>query len=288
MAQPRSQQLGRIKNSRNFISSTNAITGPAAFFTPAKLFLSGEQGYWLDTSDFTSMFQDSGNTQPVTDVGQTIGSILDKSGRNNHFRQVTATSRPITQRDASGYLGSVLDGIDDSWKSTVTLDLSSSDKVTIVAGVTKTSDANTGIIVEHSSNFNTSPANDGGFYLAGPNAAAATNFTSSSRGTAAAVPGLGSTVINKPSPISGVLTSINDIAGDSTILRFNGSAAAAGVADKGAGNFSNLSHFIGARGGTTLPFTGSIYQIVVINRALTSAELTLIERFVGSKMGISL
>jgi hypothetical protein len=43
------------------------------------LFASGEQGAWFDPSDFSTMFQDSAGTTPVTAVGQPVGLILDKS-----------------------------------------------------------------------------------------------------------------------------------------------------------------------------------------------------------------
>jgi hypothetical protein len=48
-------------------------------WTPANLFASGEQGAWYDPSDFSTMFQDSAGTTPVTAVGQLVGLILDKS-----------------------------------------------------------------------------------------------------------------------------------------------------------------------------------------------------------------
>ncbi len=43
------------------------------------LFANSEQGAWYDPSDFSSMFQDSTGTTPVTAVGQPVGLILDKS-----------------------------------------------------------------------------------------------------------------------------------------------------------------------------------------------------------------
>lgn len=64
-------------------------------FQPGQLFLAGEQGVWYDPSDFSTMFQDSAGTTPVTAIEQPVGLILDKSGRNNHASQSTTTSRPI-------------------------------------------------------------------------------------------------------------------------------------------------------------------------------------------------
>ena len=48
-------------------------------FSPASLFAAGEQGVWYDPSDFSTMFQSSTGTTPVTAVEQPVGLILDKS-----------------------------------------------------------------------------------------------------------------------------------------------------------------------------------------------------------------
>jgi len=42
------------------------------------MFAANEQGVWYDPSDFSTMFQDSAGTTPVTAVGQRVGLILDK------------------------------------------------------------------------------------------------------------------------------------------------------------------------------------------------------------------
>lgn len=48
-------------------------------FYPQSLFSAGEQGVWYDPSDFSTMFQSSTGTTPVTAVEQPVGLILDKS-----------------------------------------------------------------------------------------------------------------------------------------------------------------------------------------------------------------
>ena len=45
----------------------------------AKLFSNGEQGFFYDPNDLSTMFKDAAGTVPVTDVGQPVGLILDKS-----------------------------------------------------------------------------------------------------------------------------------------------------------------------------------------------------------------
>ena len=44
-----------------------------------RLFVNGEQGFWFDPNDLSTMFKDSVGTTPVTAVGQPVGIILDKS-----------------------------------------------------------------------------------------------------------------------------------------------------------------------------------------------------------------
>jgi len=78
------------------------------------LFANNEQGFVYDPNDLSTMFQDAAGTIPVTAVGQPVGIILDKSGRNNHARQTTSASRPILRKNAitgANYLE--FDGFDD-------------------------------------------------------------------------------------------------------------------------------------------------------------------------------
>lgn len=44
-----------------------------------KLFANGEQGFFYDPNDLSTMFQDTAGTVPVTGVGQPVGLVLDKS-----------------------------------------------------------------------------------------------------------------------------------------------------------------------------------------------------------------
>jgi hypothetical protein len=63
-------------------------------FEPYSLFENGEQGAWYDPSDFSTLFEDSAGTTPVTAVEQFVGLMLDKSGRGNHATQTTSAKRP--------------------------------------------------------------------------------------------------------------------------------------------------------------------------------------------------
>lgn len=91
-----------IVNSRAAIEPK---TGKAAIFVNEtihslmrKLFSNGEQGFFYDTNDLSTMFQDAAGTVPVTGVGQAVGLIRDKSGRNNHAYQTTSAARPLLKQ----------------------------------------------------------------------------------------------------------------------------------------------------------------------------------------------
>ena len=60
-----------------------------------KLFTNGEQGFFYDPNDLSTMYQNAAGTIPVTAVGQPVGLMRDKSGRNNHAYQSASAARPI-------------------------------------------------------------------------------------------------------------------------------------------------------------------------------------------------
>ena len=130
-----------------------------------KLFTNGEQGFFYDPNDLSTMFQDAAGTIPVTAVGQPVGLILDKSGRNNHARQTNSASRPILRQNSStGAYYLEFDGSDD-FLQTSNIDFTATDKVSLFTGLRKLSDAVTAIVCELSANLNN---NVGCFYLAAP------------------------------------------------------------------------------------------------------------------------
>lgn len=48
-------------------------------WSPRALFAAGEQGWWFDNNDLSTMLQDNAGTIPVTGPGQPVGLHLDKS-----------------------------------------------------------------------------------------------------------------------------------------------------------------------------------------------------------------
>lgn len=94
-------------------ASYRTILADVSGFDPATLFVGGIQGGWWDPSDFTSMFQDTAGTVPITAAGQVVARINDKSGNNNHLLQATAGNRPTIQQDGNGLFYLDYDGTAD-------------------------------------------------------------------------------------------------------------------------------------------------------------------------------
>lgn len=65
-------------------------------FDIKSLFANGEQGWWFDNSDLSTLFQDAAGTTPVTAAGQPVGLMLDKS------RGLVRGAELITNGDFSG------------------------------------------------------------------------------------------------------------------------------------------------------------------------------------------
>ena len=82
-------QIGRLGRVDGRLSDAQKILA---------LFKNGEQGFWLDPSDLSTLFQDAAGTTPVTAVEQHVGLMLDLSGRGNHASMATTTKRPAYSR----------------------------------------------------------------------------------------------------------------------------------------------------------------------------------------------
>lgn len=148
------------------------------------------------------------------------------------------------------------------------------DKMTVFAGVRKLSDATRGVVVELTN------AASNRFGVEAPSfAAPAYLFTSF--GTSA---GQAQTT-SFASPDTAVLTGVGDISGDIAILRRNGTQVATSAADQGTGNFANSILYIGRRGGTSLPFNGYLYSLIVRGAATPSSLITQTERWVNQRTG---
>jgi hypothetical protein len=265
--------LGRRLNQ----GASNVMSGAAS------LFFNNEQGLWLDPSDLSTLFQDSAGTTPVTAVEQPVGKILDKSGRGNHATQATSASRPILRQDANGKYYLFFDGVDDSL-ATAAINFTSTDKMTVFAGVRKLSDVSNQLLMELSASSTT---NAGAMFLFCPRDPGTYNF-----GLSGTVAGSRITGATFSPPISNVLTCAYDITPSALVdeikPRVNGiipTMVTKDVGPAGTGNFGNYPLYIGRRGGTTLPFNGHLYSLIVRGAQSTDSQIASAESYVNSKTG---
>lgn len=263
----------RRRKMNMLMAMSYAAFASARSWTPANLFAAGEVGAWYDPSDFNTMFQDSAGTTPVTAVEQPVGLIRDKSGRGNHASQATSTSRPVLRQE-NGLYYLEFDGTDDSL-ATSSIDFSATDKMTVFAGVRKLSDAATNVIFEFSADSN---LNDGAFGFFVP--ATFPDYTWRSRGTAASSLSAGN---NVASPITHVVTGVGAIGTDQCVLRLNASQVGTSATDQGTGNYGNYPLYIGRRGGSTLPFTGRLYSLIIRGAQSTADQISRAEAWVDTK-----
>ena len=247
------------------------------------LFANQEQGFAYDPNDLTTLYQDAAGTIPVTAVGQPVGLIKDKSGRNNHAFQTDSGKRPLLQRNATtGAYYLAFDGADD-FLQTSSIDFTSTDKVSLFAGVRKLSDATAQMIVE----LSTSNVNIGMFSLL-KGAGSLEYIQSYLRGSS-----LGSYVSTNnaayAAPSSLVVAAKLDINGATkNLLRVNAAQAGVSSVSVGTGNYGNHPLYIGRRAGTSLPFNGHIYGLIGIGRLTTDSETIALEKFIAKNTGVTL
>lgn len=240
-----------------------------------------------------------GNSSGTTDV------FFDTNAAGNKSRIFTATSATtfvsltaaspndsayfdsITVKEITGYYTDrnyiETDGIDD-FLVTNNIDFTATAKMSVFAGVRKLSDASVQMITELSSgNQNTNMFS----VLRG---AGSTEYLQSFLRASAAT-GAYCTAHNPTfaAPISLVVAAKYDIVGGSKqVMQINSKVAATSLINVGAGNFGNYPLYIGRRGGTSLPFNGNIYGLIVLGRLATEAETAAIEKEFAKRMGVTL
>jgi len=196
------------------------------------------------------------------------------------LRVANDTALPVYQRvntatdyDATGFPYYLrFDGTDDSM-ATASINFTATAQMSVFAGLRKLSDAARGVLMEMGiSSF-------GAVQLNAPVAASDTiNFSSTgSTGTANA------TATGYTAPVSAVITGSGDILADISQLRVNGVQVATSSTDQGSGNYGNHILYIGRRGGTTLPFNGRIYSLIVRGAATSETQIGQTETWVNGK-----
>ncbi|MCJ7824969.1 MAG: LamG domain-containing protein, partial [Anaerolineales bacterium] len=221
-----------------------------------------------------------GNGSVSVTAGKTISvksaSLVPANEASLPYQRVNTT----TDYDTEGFPHYLkFDGVDDSLVTpTITPGI---DKAQVFAGVRKTNATDSGFVAVFAEFSATSTSNPGSFAIFAPNDVAARHQFRSS-GTAISNAAEATTLL----PSTNVLTGLGDISGDLATLRINGTQAAQSTADQGTGNFLAYPLYIGRRGGTTLPFNGRLYPMIVrFGPTLTTEQIEQTETYVNSKTG---
>lgn len=205
----------------------------------------------------------------------TVSSVRELPG--NHATQATVASRPQYQIDTSGRPFLLFDGTDD-WLLTPTI-TPGANAAQAFAGVRKLNDATTNVLFESSGVSTTNPGTIGIFAPSG----AAANYSWRSQGSNT---GISATATTFTAPITNVVTGIGDIAADTCILRVNGAQVGSTASDQGTGNYLAYPIYIGRRNGTSFPFNGRIYSLIVrFGANLSAAQIGQVEAWVNARTG---
>jgi hypothetical protein len=276
-----------------FNASTGVITSQSG--SPAATMVLQPDGYYectingvasSATPGLTSYVVALDNTTLVFAGDGTSGLLYQKASLVPANQSTLPYQRVNTATDyaATGFLPYLkFDGVDDSL-STNSISFTSTDKMSVFAGVRKLSDAAAAIVAELSAVAST---NNGAFYVAAPDSPATYGF------------GLrGTTSINRnastyTAPITNVLAASYDIAqatpATEVTIRINaatpGTIVNGGVSDAGTGNFGNYPLYIGRRNNASLPFNGQMYSMIIVGKAVTAGELSSTETYVNQKTG---
>lgn len=251
------------------------LTGQRVNASPARLFgVSGSRGFMYDLSDYSTQWQDTAGTVPITTTAQSVARVNDVSGLGNHATQANLANRSLTTTIGAGYRGIQFDGMDDFY-TTPAIDFSNSDEVTVVAGVRKLSDAARAMLVE----FGLGGAL-GSVAVEAPGTAAPI-YQVNMKGTITTI----ALATGYAAPTSNIVSAQGKISTDTNLLRVNGAQVATSAADQGTGNMSSQIVYIGRRGGASLPFNGVLTFLFAINRLLTANELAAVEAYANQRTG---
>lgn len=218
---------------------------------------------WLDASDAATLFQDSAGTTPAG-IGDVVGRWSDKSGNNNHATQATTGVKPLRQ---DGYIAG--DGSDDYLVLPNTL----------VVGFT----AATGFIVwranavaVHGAAWQISGTGKNHYAYSGGKIY--DGFCNSTRPE----------VVTSSVLANTLYCSAMRHTGTQYTYRLNGAVTynAAGTFSASNGLQSLFANVAGGILGERFP--GRLYEVVLLNRALSDSEIEQMEAYLAAKWGVTL
>ena len=250
------------------IAMTGSITAPAGVV----------QAYAYLTNSATPSLDAYGTPAAYTGDG-TSGiyvwgaSLVPASDASLPYQRVnTATDYDFDFSKFPPYLK--FDGVDDSMYTAASVDFTSTDKMTVFAGVHKANDTLYQTILE------TGVGSSNGSIGWRANNGTGGTYALLSQGT---LMSQATTAASYVGPTTSVLTGISDISTDNATVRVNGVQVQYVATDQGTGNYANLVLNVGRRNNASLPFNGRLYQLAIKGKALSAAEISTVEAFINSR-----
>jgi hypothetical protein len=186
------------------------------------------------------------------------------------YQRVT-TAFDVTESGQRDCYGVRADGTDDGYATAGNVDFTGTPRVTVFAAVRKSSDATSGIIAELSNG-----SGEGRFALLGPSTNTTSTFEYFSRGTAF------SSLVRSllPAPTTRVITCQSDISLPNLILRVDGVQTQT-TSSHGSGNYGSYPLYLLSRGGTSAPFNGNLYALIVAGGSYPLSTIQRVERILS-------
>jgi hypothetical protein len=170
------------------------------------------------------------------------------------------------------------DGVDDSL-ATASINFSATDEMSVFAGVRKLSDAAAGAVVE----LTASSANPGAISIRAPDGAGLGRYAYASCGTTSV-----NVARNISAPATNIITGLSKISTDIVTIRVNVTNTFTSNSDQGSGNYASAPLYIGRRGGSSAPFNGRIYSLIVRGLLTSGDLLTATETYVANETGVTI
>jgi hypothetical protein len=252
-----------------------------------------DANWWRVTVDFTPSSPGPGRVAIYPAISEdgtnpyfaAVGSVICSRaylelGSSETAYQKVVTDSDVTESSKRDCWGLRFDGSDDSLV-TASIDFSATDKMTVMAGVRKNSDAVRGTIVEHGDSWQTV---NGSFAIEAPAASGLNDYRLVSKGT--------SSNSQQPTtytaPITNVITLQGNISAPSLIGRINGTQVVSSTASQGTGNYTSQVILIGRRTSSNLPFNGLIYTLIIRGATTPTGAIADFERnLLAKRAGIS-
>jgi hypothetical protein len=165
--------------------------------------------------------------------------------------------------------------------STNSIDFTSTDKMTVVTGVRKLSDANFSVFTELSADLN---ATNNSFYIGNHASSLVSAYGFASKGTVVDFKQDDNTKI---APISNVITMQSSISTPQLIGRVDAITKITSSATQGIGNFGNYPIYLFARAGTSSHLNGHFYGAIIRGAQSDTASVVQTEQYMAQKTGIT-